>query len=76
LSSVGQRRAGKVMDHIAIMNKAGDPIAKILSGRKKIESCWYQAKRTPWDKVIVSDRIYFKNSGEKIIAVATTANVD
>lgn len=63
------------MDHVAIMNKSWKLIPKILSGEKSIESRWYQTKRTPWNKINKKDKIYFKNSGEPIIATATISNV-
>ena len=63
------------MHHVAIMKKSWGLIPKIISGEKKIESRWYQARRTPWDRVQVGDIIYFKNSGESIIARATVSKV-
>jgi ASC-1-like (ASCH) protein len=63
------------MDHVAIMTKRWKLIPKILSGEKTIESRWYQTRRTPWDRVRTGDVIYFKNSGELIIAKATVSEV-
>jgi hypothetical protein len=63
------------MDHVAIMNKKWNLISKILSGEKIIESRWYKTKRTPWDKINVGDVVYFKNSGEKIVAKAFVLEV-
>lgn len=63
------------MHHVAIMNKSWNLIPKILSGEKSIESRWYQTKRTPWDKVGVGDTVFFKNSGEPVVAKATVSEV-
>lgn len=62
-------------DHIAIMNKSWKLIPKILSGQKTIESRWHQTRRVPWNAITVGDRVYFKNSGEKIIAQALVSKV-
>ncbi|MFA5029280.1 MAG: hypothetical protein WC518_00835 [Patescibacteria group bacterium] len=58
------------MDHVAIMNKSWKLIPKILSGEKTIESRWYQTKRSPWGKIMAGQTVYFKNSGEPVIAKA------
>lgn len=58
------------MHHVAIMKKSWRLIPKILDGRKKIESRWGINKCSPWGKVKAGDIVYFKNSGEPIIAVA------
>jgi len=64
------------MSHIAIMNKSfGDLIPKILSGEKKIESRWSRNKIAPWDRVKPGDTVYFKNSGEPVVAVAEVEKV-
>ena len=63
------------MVHVAIMKKSWHLIEKILSGEKKIESRWYQTKRAPWDKVGSGDTVYFKNSGEQIMASAKISKV-
>lgn len=63
------------MDHIAIMNKSWKLIPKIISGEKTIESRWYKTKRTPWDHIKEGDRVFFKNSGENVIASAMVAKV-
>jgi ASC-1-like (ASCH) protein len=63
------------MDHVAIMKKSWGLIPKILSGEKSIESRWYQTKRIPWDRVVTGDKIFFKNSGELIIAKAVVSEV-
>ncbi len=63
------------MHHVAIMKKSWGMIPKILSGEKTIESRWYQTKRVPWDRVHVGDTIFFKNSGEPIIAQAIISKV-
>ncbi len=64
------------MDHVAIMNKSfGDLIAKILSGKKKIESRWSKNKSAPWGKVHPNDVIYFKQSGGLVLAKAEVEKV-
>lgn len=63
------------MHHVAIMKKSWGLIPKILSGEKTIESRWYQTRRTPWNKIKVGDRVYFKNSGERVIAQAEVSGV-
>ena len=64
------------MIHVAIMNKRfGDLIDKILSGEKEVESRWSKNKIAPWGRVKCNDRIYFKNSGEPVIAVASVSKV-
>ena len=66
--SIKSAMENKSMHHVAIMNKSWNLIPKIISGEKSIESRWYQTKRTPWDKIKAGDKIFFKNSGEAIIA--------
>lgn len=63
------------MDHVAIMKKSWQLIPKIISGEKLIESRWYQTRRAPWDKIFKNDIVYFKNSGETIIAKAKVSGV-
>ena len=63
------------MDHVAIMKNDWGLLPKILNGQKTIESRWYQTRRAPWNKVSAGDLIYFKNSGEKIIACAKVNKV-
>lgn len=63
------------MNHVAIMKKSWGLIPKILSGEKTIESRWYVAKRSPWNKIFEGDIIYFKNSGEKVEAKAFVKKV-
>jgi len=54
------------MDHVAIMKKSWGLTEKILDGRKKIESRWYQNRSRPWDKIKSGDTVFFKNSGEPV----------
>jgi hypothetical protein len=63
------------MHHVAIMKKSWGLIPKILDGRKKIESRWGINKCSPWGRVKASDAIYFKNSGEPVIAVANVSKI-
>ncbi len=63
------------MDHVAIMKKSWGLIPKILSGKKTIESRWYQTRRAPWGKATIGDTIFFKNSGELVTAQATISRV-
>jgi S-adenosylmethionine:tRNA-ribosyltransferase-isomerase (queuine synthetase) len=63
------------MDHVAIMKKSWRLIDKILAKEKTIESRWYLSRRCPWNIVKKGDVVYFKNSGEAIIAKAEVKRV-
>lgn len=63
------------MHHVAIMKKSWNLIPKIISGEKSIESRWYKTRRLPWGKIEVRDTVFFKNSGEKVVARATVLRV-
>lgn len=63
------------MHHVAIMNKQWRLIPKILRGEKTIESRWYRTKRSPWNRIKNGDVIFFKNSGEPVIARAVAKDV-
>lgn len=62
-------------DHVAIMRKDWKLIDKILSGEKTIESRWYKNRIAPWDRIKKGDKVYFKNSGEKVTAKAGVSDV-
>ena len=64
------------MDHVAVMKKSWGLLPKILSGEKTIESRWYKNKSAPWGKIAAGDRIYFKNSGEKVSVRAGVSGVN
>ena len=59
------------MDHIAILDKKRKLLPKIISGEKKIESRWYQTRRTPYNNIKTGDTVYFKDSGEFVTVKAT-----
>lgn len=63
------------MDHLAIMDKRTRFIDKILSRKKVIESRWYKTRRPPWGKIHKGDIIFFKYSGEQVIAKARVSRV-
>jgi len=68
------------MDHVAILRKAkiskGDNLlGDILKGTKTIESRWYVNKISPWNTVNKGDKVYFKESGCAITAVAEVDTV-
>jgi hypothetical protein len=63
------------MDHVAIMNKSLGFLEKILKREKIIESRWYSSKRSPWDRISRGDTVYFKNSGEQVIAKSKVSKV-
>lgn len=63
------------MDHVAIMRKSWGLTPKILNGQKRIESRWYSVRYKPWDRIKKGDTVYFKNSGEPIIAKANVKKV-
>ena len=64
------------MNHVAVMRKSWGLLPKILSGEKTIESRWYKNKSAPWGKIAAGDRIYFKNSGEKVSVRAGVSGVN
>ena len=63
------------MEHIAILNKKRKLLEKIISGEKTIESRWYKAKVTPWDRITAGETVYFKDSGEPVNVKATVSEV-
>jgi ASC-1-like (ASCH) protein len=63
------------MEHLAIMKKSWGLTEKILTGRKKIESRWYIAKRKPWDSIKTGETVYFKDSGDPVSLKAEVAKV-
>src|SRR3989338_5361406 len=63
------------MDHLAILDKKRKLLAKIIAGEKTIESRWYKAKVTPWDRIKKDETIYFKESGEPFSVRAKVAEV-
>lgn len=64
------------MDHVAIMNPKLGYIEQILSGEKKIESRWYKYRREPWNKIKAGEKIYFKDAGKPVTAVAEVEEVE
>lgn len=58
------------------MKKSWDLIPMILEGRKRVESRWYMARYTPWDKVRKGDTVYFKDSGGPVTVKARIIKVD
>lgn len=63
------------MHHVAIMKKEWGLTQKILSGQKKIESRWYQTKRTPWNNIKAGEKVYFKDSGNPVTIKAEVEKV-
>ena len=63
------------MQHIAIMKKEWGLLDEIFSGNKVLETRWYKNKYLPWDKIRKEDLIYFKNSGEEVVAKAVVTRV-
>ncbi len=57
------------------MSKKGKLLDRILEGTKTIESRWYVSRRAPWDRIHAGDVVYFKNSGEAVVAKATVGHV-
>lgn len=57
------------------MNSSWKLIPKIISGEKTIESRWYRTRRAPWNSIKKNDRIFFKNSGNAVIAEAIVSRV-
>jgi ASC-1-like (ASCH) protein len=48
------------------MKKSWGLTQKILQGTKKIESRWYLARRSPWDRIKKGETVYFKDSGDLV----------
>jgi len=67
--------AGGNMNHVAILSKKYKLLDKIISGEKTIESRWYVNRISPWNKIKKGEIVYFKNSGEPIIAKASVKKV-
>lgn len=63
------------MEHIAILRKSSGLLEKILSGDKKIESRWYAARYSPWDRIFAGETIYFKYAGMPVEAKAKVKSV-
>lgn len=63
------------MDHVAIMKPVWKLIPKILNGQKTIESRWYQHRVAPWNRIKVDERIFFKDSGKPVSAMARVSFV-
>lgn len=63
------------MDHLAIMRKSWGLTQKILNGTKKIESRWYVNKYQPWDRIKAGEKVYFKDSGDPVTAMAEVDKV-
>lgn len=64
------------MIHIAIMNSRLGLIDKIVSGEKTIESRWYKYRMDPWNKIKVGEKIYFKDTGALVTAMAEVDKVE
>jgi ASC-1-like (ASCH) protein len=63
------------MDHLAIMKKSWKLTAKVLSGKKKIESRWYKTKYPPWNLINPGDAVYFKDSGQPVTIKAEVEKI-
>lgn len=63
------------MEHLAILNKKICSVEQIIAKEKTIESRWLKKKGIPWNKINGGDVIYFKNSGEPVIAKAIVDKV-
>ncbi len=63
------------MEHLAIMRKSWGLTAKILAGKKKIESRWYSTKYPPFGRIKVGDFVYFKDSGDSVTIKAEVSKV-
>lgn len=51
--------------HIAIIDTP--TAARLLAGRKRVESRFSRRRRPPYGRVLVGDRIYFKVAGGQVI---------
>src|SRR3989338_5199596 len=63
------------MNHVAILDQKRKLLAKIIAGEKTIESRWYKAKVTPWDRIKKGEVVYFKESGEPVSVRAEVSEV-
>ena len=54
------------MINIAIMKKSWGLLPKILTKEKKIESRWYKARYSPWNRIKPLEIVYFKDSEEPV----------
>ncbi|MHB8362876.1 MAG: hypothetical protein ACYDBX_04635 [Patescibacteria group bacterium] len=63
------------MDHVAILSKKLKLKDKILNKEKTIESRWYITCRTPFNRIKVGERIYFKDTGGDIDTLAKVYRV-
>lgn len=63
------------MHHVVIMKKSWNLIPKILKGEKSVESRWFKNKHLPWNKINIGDTLWFKNTGEPVIASARVTRV-
>ena len=63
------------MEHLAILSKKKKLLEKIISGSKTIESRWYKSKKAPFNTLSEGDLIYFKESGDKVIAKAVADKI-
>ena len=63
------------MDHVAILSKRWNLLDKIIAGEKTVESRWYKFRRAPWNKIVVGDVVYFKETAKLISAKAVVDKV-
>jgi ASC-1-like (ASCH) protein len=63
------------MDHLAILSKEKNFLGRILSGEKTIESRWYRNRKPPFKTIAPGDTVYFKESGEPVVAKAIVDQV-
>lgn len=63
------------MHHVVILKKSMNMMGNLRSGKKKIESRWYVNKVAPWNRIKIGDKVFFKNSGEKITLQANVKDV-
>lgn len=68
------------MDHVAILRKSNikksdNLFLDIMQKKKTIESRWYVNKIAPWNNISAGDKVYLKESGEKVKGVATVSKV-
>jgi predicted transcriptional regulator len=64
------------MNHVAIMKKSWGLTEKVLTGEKTVETRWYKARYSPWDRVHEGDTIYFRDTGDPVTVKATVSGVE
>lgn len=63
------------MEHLAVMRKSWGLTQKILTGKKTVETRWYNTRYPPFGKIKKGDIVYFKDSGGSVTVRADVSGV-